>query len=296
MYERRTDLALESHMRFSQVSRRDPEGVRADTYRIGDITVDCIEIVDGQGAEALGKPRGSYITMTLPPDAFADPERLFTGAKSLARFLSPMLPQSGDILVVGLGNRNITPDDLGPAAVGSVIVTRHLKSSMPGDFRAFRSVCAVTAGVLGLTGIETAEIVRGVTEHVQPAAVIAIDALAAMDAGRLCRTFQLTDTGITPGSGTGGTRGAITAETLGVPVIAIGVPTVIDAATLALGALETAGAETPPDISFSEIENLLVTPKDIDALISKSARTIGFAVNLALHGEMSLSEMEQFLS
>jgi spore protease len=167
---------------------------------------------------------------------------------------------------------------------------------MPADFRAFRSVCAVTAGVLGLTGIETAEIVRGVTEHVQPAAVIAIDALAAMDAVRLCRTFQLTDTGITPGSGTGGTRGAITKQTLGVPVIAIGVPTVIDAATLAMGALEAAGAKPPAKLSFSEIENLLVTPKDIDALISKSARTIGFAVNLALHGDMSLSEMEQFLA
>lgn len=296
MFKRRTDLALESHMRFSRLASREPEGVNADTYKSGDITVDCIEIVDERGTEALGKPPGRYITMTLPSDAFADPEGLFAGARELARLLSPMLPQSGEILVVGLGNRNITPDDLGPAAVGSVIVTRHLKSSMPGDFRAFRSVCAVTAGVLGLTGIETAEIVRGVTERVRPAAVIAIDALAAMDAGRLCRTFQLTDTGITPGSGTGGTRGAITAETLGVPVIALGVPTVIDAATLAVSALESAGAEAPPDISFSEIENLLVTPKDIDALISKSARTIGFAINLALHGNMTLSEMEQFLA
>ncbi len=201
------------------------------------------------------------------------------------------MPEKGPVLIVGLGNRSITADSLGPYVLEKVIVTRHLLATMPDAFSGFRDVSAVATGVLGVTGIETQEIVKGLCQHIKPACIIAIDALASRSLDRLGRTFQLSDSGIIPGEGAQNRRFSIDKETTGVPVIAIGVPTVVEALTLALDLMGDAFHEQvlPAGGDF------LVTPSGIDALISKSAKAIGYGINLALHGDMSLSDMEQFL-
>ena len=157
--------------------------------------------------------------------------------------LKKLLPPKGAVLVAGLGNRAMTPDAVGPLAVEHLLVTRHLISALPNCFGSFRAVSAVTPGVLGQSGVESAEAVAALVRELQPAAVIAVDALAARRTERLCTTVQLSDTGIAPGSGVGNHRHPLNRETLGVPVIAIGVPTVIDGATLAADLLESAGEE-----------------------------------------------------
>lgn len=296
MLQKRTDLAVEAREIYEESRGAQPDGVSAREYTQGMARVTCIDIETEAGERALGKPRGSYITAALPENWMQDNDSIFTTAKTLAAELSPLLPGEGAVLVVGLGNRFITPDAVGPLATESVIVTRHLLEQMPDEFPGLRPVCALSTGVLGLTGIETAEIVRGVCQRVHPAAVIAVDALASRSVERLCRTFQLSDTGITPGGGAFNARSALDRESLGVPVIAIGVPTVVDALTLTADILEQAGRQLPAHEKISDKENLLVTPKDIDALVHKSAKVIGYAVNLALQGELTSAEMEQLLS
>ncbi|MCD8051961.1 MAG: GPR endopeptidase, partial [Clostridiales bacterium] len=191
-------------------------------------------------------------------------------------------------LVVGLGNRAITPDAVGPWAVDHTVVTRHLVARLPETFGDFRPVAAVATGVLGTTGVESGELVKALCQRLRPAVVIAIDALAARSARRLCSTIQLTDTGIVPGSGVGNARFALTREELGVPVLAVGVPTVVRAATLAadLGADE-GQRET--------LGGLLVTPKDIDALAAELARIIGYGVTMALQEGVTLEDVEYLL-
>ena len=213
--------------------------------------------------------------------------------KALPLNLKPDEP----VLVAGLGNRNITPDAIGPKAVEYVIATRHLVTQMPDQFKGFRQVCALTPGVLGLTGVETGEIIKGVCEHVHPSLVIAVDALASRRLNRLCSTVQICDTGIAPGSGVGNTRFALTKDALGVPVVAIGVPTVVDAVTLALDIAETAGIKdiSPNDLLKNE-ENPIVTPKEIDRHISDTAKMIGYGIDFALQENLSVSDIELFLS
>jgi len=293
LFLKRTDLALETRELYRGSRGGEPEGVQARQYTLRDVEITDIRIVNETGAAALGKPQGRYITAALAENWLHDTDQTAAAAGVLADLLRPLLPQQGTLLAVGLGNRRMTPDRLGPDAVEHIIVTRHLTQQMPQLFSGMRPVCTLTPGVLGLTGIETAEIVRGVVQRTAPAAVIAIDALCARSAGRLCRTFQLSDTGISPGSGAGNRRCALDRQTLGVPVISVGVPTVIDAATLLADALETAGCSAPS--SAAEPQQLLVAPKDIDALSAKSAKIIGYAVNLAAQGDMTTAEMESFL-
>ncbi len=295
MFTKRTDLALEAREIFEESGKRLPEGVFVREYSQGMAEVTCIDITSAEGEKALEKPCGSYITVALPELWMRDSDSVFSTAQTIAGELRRLLPETGPVLAVGLGNRFITPDAVGPLCMEHIIVTRHLIEQMPDEFSGLRPVCALSAGVLGLTGIETAEIVRGVAQRVQPCAVIAIDALASRSVSRLCRTFQLSDTGITPGGGAFNARAALDCETLGIPVIAVGVPTVVDALTLTADTLEQAGAEMPEHHRLRERENLLVTPKDIDALVHKSAKVIGYAVNLALQGDMSAAEIEQFL-
>ena len=296
MFHKRTDLAVEAREIYEESQGAQPDGVTAREYTQGMAHVTCIDIETLNGERALGKPRGSYITAALPENWMQDNDSIFTTAKTLAAELSPLLPDDGAVLIVGLGNRFITPDAVGPLATENIIVTRHLLEQMPDEFSGLRPVCALSTGVLGLTGIETAEIVRGVCQRVHPSAVIAVDALASRSVDRLCRTFQLSDTGITPGGGAFNARLALNKDSLGVPVIAIGVPTVVDALTLTADILEQAGHPFPSHGKISDKENLLVTPKDIDALVRKSAKVIGYAINLALQGDMTSAEMEQFLS
>ena len=200
-------------------------------------------------------------------------------------------------LVVGLGNRAITPDNIGPKAADQTMVTRHLVERVPEHFGSFRPVAALAAGVLGTTGMESGEVVRAVAEQIKPACVVAVDALASRSLRRVCRTIQLSDTGITPGSGVGNARAALNAETLGVPVIAVGVPTVVDAATLTCDVLAEAGkGELNPAALQGAGNGLIVTPKDIDTQVHDLAKVIGYGINLALHTGLTIEDVELFLS
>ena len=199
--------------------------------------------------------------------------------------------------MVGLGNRAITPDNIGPKAADQTMVTRHLVERVPEHFGSFRPVAALAAGVLGTTGMESGELVRAVAETLRPACVIAVDALASRSLRRVCRTIQLADTGITPGSGVGNARAALNAETLGVPVIAVGVPTVVDAATLTCDVLAEAGkGELDPAALQGAGDGLIVTPKDIDTQVHDLAKVIGYGINLALHTGLTIGDVELFLS
>lgn len=295
MSNKRTDLALEARAIYEKDSGA-LNGIRSEEYERDSISVTKISVETEAGAKAIGKPIGTYITAALTENWHYDSKMLLHAAHALSSELTRLLPGQGTVMVVGLGNRFITSDSVGPAAIEHIIVTRHLREAMPNDFGEMRSVCALSPGVLGITGIETAEIVKGVCRHVSPQAVIAIDALASTGIDRLCRTFQISDTGITPGAGAYNSREGLNEQTLGVPVIAIGVPTVVEGMSFAIEALERFGIPEEGALEMLGEHKLLVTPKDIDDLIVKSAKVIGYAINLALHGEMSVAEMEQMTS
>ena len=221
-----------------------------------------------------------------------------TGKTLLARAVAGELaglmegvPAGGLALVVGLGNRAITPDALGPKVHDHTLVTRHLVEGCPEHFGGFRPVAALSAGVLGTTGMESGELVQAVCRRLKPACVVAVDALASRSLKRLCRTVQLSDTGIAPGSGVGNHRAALDRASLGAPVLAVGVPTVVDGATLAADLLGT--AELPP---LGEGRELLVTPKDIDSQVSDLAKVIGYGIGLALHPGLRVEDLDLLLS
>ena len=197
--------------------------------------------------------------------------------------------------MVGLGNAAMTPDAVGPLALDSVLITRHLLSAMPKQFAGFRPVAAFRTGVLGTTGVESAEAVRGLVEEVRPALVLAIDALASRRCGRVCATVQLSDTGIIPGSGVGNHRSALNQETLGVPVFAIGVPTVVDSATLAADVLEESGAEKIDEERLRDHEPFMVTTRDIDQQVRDLSKVVGYGINWALQ-DLEIEEMNALLS
>ena len=198
---------------------------------------------------------------------------------------------------MGLGNRAITPDAVGPKAADHTLVTRHLVTQVPEHFAAFRSVSALAAGVLGTTGMESGEMVSALVEKIRPDCVVAVDALASRSLDRVCSTVQLADTGIVPGAGVGNARAALNAETLGVPVVAVGVPTVVDAATLALDVLSEAGREDlDPEVLRGAGKGLIVTPKDIDAQVADLSKVIGFGINLALQPGLTVEDVEMLLS
>ena len=295
----RTDLALEAEAlwREGRPTGQSPEGVRAARETRGAFSLTTVEVTSESGEAALGKPMGTYVTVELDAlirrEENAFPEACALLAEQL-RALLPLAPGEA-CLVVGLGNRDITPDAVGPDAVDCVMVTRHLTEQLPEDFGSFRPVCAVCSGVLGTTGIESSALVRAVAESVRPAAVVAIDALASRSPDRLCRTVQIADTGIVPGSGVGNTRAALNRETLGLPVIAVGVPTVVDAATLALDLAARAGL-SPDPTAFGAAGGMIVTPREIDKNVRDIAKLIGYSLNLALHEGLTIEDVDMFLS
>lgn len=240
-YAIRTDLALEAHEMAKQ-KRGDGSsipGVQINEYEENGITVSWITIADQQGSEELGKQPGKYLTLEVPGLRSKDSELQDRVAAKFAeefeRYLNELeIDINAKVLIIGLGNRRVTADALGPSVVNNILVTRHLFELMPDQVEpGYRPVSAVSPGVLGTTGIETSEIVFGIVEHTQPDLVIAIDSLASKALQRVNTTIQIADTGISPGSGIGNKRKALTRETLGVPVIAIGIPTVVDAVTIA---------------------------------------------------------------
>ena len=293
MRQQRTDLAAEARelWRESAGETTALPGVAARDYRREGFSVTRVEILDEAGAEALGKPAGTYVTVDLGPYFENRAGRFAPAVRALAGELAPLLPEEGAVFIAGLGNAAMTPDAIGPAAVGHLLITRHLGKAVPG----LRPVAGAAAGVLGTTGMEAAEWVRGMAERVAPAAVVVIDALAARGAERLCRTVQIADTGIIPGSGVGNARQALNRETLGVPVVSVGVPTVVDALTLAADLLP-GGAEAVPEGLARRGRSLFVTPRDVDEQIRELGRVVGYAVNLALQRGLTVADLEALLA
>lgn len=281
----RTDLAVEAKTLWEQSAGETTQlpGVQAREEVRDGFTVSTVQILDNCGSQELCKPIGDYITVELDALLRRQADSFEHAAQLLAALLCEQLPLMPDasVLVVGLGNRAITPDAVGPVTVDNVMVTRHLRQQMPQDFAAFRTVSAVASGVLGTTGIEAAELVHALVDDLRPDAVIAVDALACADFDRLCRTIQLTNTGITPGSGVGNDRAALNRETLSIPVVAIGVPTVVDAGTFA---------------QDDRADGMFVTPRDIDSVVRDLSKLAGYGINLALHDGLTVSDIDLFLS
>lgn len=272
----RTDLAIEAAERLAEAT----PGVSREAEEADGMRLTRIVIRDEQGARALGRPRGTYLTAELPPLSDND-EEMEEKAKCLGGQLRRLLPAKGTVLVVGLGNRAITPDALGPQAAGMVMATRHIEGEFArsAGLDDLRPAAVLIPGVLGQTGVESVEIVRGVCGVVRPSAVIVIDALAARSVARLGCTVQLCDTGIAPGSGVGNHRAQLDRDTLGVPVIGMGVPTVVDARTIAL---ELTGREEAAEEVTPRGAAMMVTPREIDLIIDRASRLVAMTINAAL--------------
>lgn len=298
MFTKRTDLALEAQEIWQESAEKTSRlaGVKATKSRSEGYPVTRVDILDERGEAALGKPKGRYLTIDLSSywqrrDGFFE-----RAVRAVGSQLKPLLPEEGSILVVALGNDAMTPDAVGPLTADNILVTRHLISAQPRHFSGFRSVAVQRTGVLGTTGVESAETVQGLVAQVRPAAVIAVDALAARRRERLCATVQLSDTGICPGSGIGNHRAALNRETLGVPVIALGIPTVVDAATLAADLLEEAGIRSIDESALrAQPHGLMVTPGDIDAQVRDLGKVAGYAINWALQ-DLEIEDMNALLS
>ena len=301
MLKRRTDLALEAKELWTESAEKETklEGVRArDSLREG-YQVTTVDILDEQGASSLGKPVGSYVTVQLDALARREEDAFGRAARAIAAELNGLLklPEGATCLVVGLGNRAITPDAIGPGVADHTMVTRHLVEQAPEHFGSFRPVAALAAGVLGTTGVESGELVKAVAEKIRPGCIIAVDALASRSMDRVCTTVQLANTGIVPGSGVGNHRAALNRETLGIPVIAVGVPTVVDAGTLAADILAEAGQEgLDPEALAGAGEGLMVTPRDIDQRVADLVKVIGYGINLALQPGLTIEDVDLSLS
>lgn len=301
MAVRHTDLALEARQLWMESAAETAQlsGVTArETTREG-YPVTTVEILDRSGALALGKPVGRYITLELDGLLRRETDAFPRAVTALAEELRALLPTDpkGTTLVVGLGNRAITPDLLGPLAVDKLLVTRHLVDGAPEHFGSYRPVAALAPGVLSSTGMESAELTAAAVKALRPACVLVVDALAARSLTRVCRTVQLSDTGITPGSGVGNHRMSLTEESLGVPVLSIGVPTVVDGATLALDVLAQAGREDlEPEALGGCGADLFVTPREIDTQVADLAKVIGYGVSLALNPHLTVDDLDLLLA
>ena len=285
MHMRRTDLALECRERLGENL---PDGVTVEEKTGEGVTLTKIEVLTKEASLALGKPAGVYYTAAMEgfpgSDALTDDRLSF-----LVEALDALVPPAGGVLVVGLGNRAVTPDAVGPMCAEKVLATRHIDKatvralSLP----RLREVSVISPGVTGQTGMEAAETVAAVCAKIKPACVIAVDALAAAGAGRLAKTVQLSSAGIEPGSGVGNARRALNRDTLGVPVISVGVPTVVDALTLT----EEAYGETDPPPEAKALAGMMVTPRDIDTVIDGASRLLALAINCALQKNMAPAEL-----
>jgi len=275
MHNFRTDLALEAHELWRNSAHEETElrGVIAREETKGEVNIHRVEITDSEGAKALGKPVGRYTSLMLNALPHRTDDGFSSAVDAVSEELSALLPAGdGCVLVAGLGNEAITPDAVGGKTVKQILVTRHLISEVPEYFASLRAVAAIAPGVLGTTGVESREIIRAVAQELSPACIIVVDALASLDAKHLCKTVQLSDAGITPGSGVGNSRAAINSESMGFPVVAVGVPTVTDGEA-----------------------GLMVTPKEIDSQVVDLARILGYAINRAAQPELTLDDLDSFL-
>ncbi len=279
----RTDLAVEC---LTDTGPSLPQGVRRDTETIGQTPVTRVVIETEQAAQAIGKPVGKYVTVeTTPFHRFTSDFE--NQVKIVGDEIKNLLPD-GPALVVGLGNSAITPDALGPEVINLIFATRHLQKDFAAisGFEHLRGAAAIAPGVLGQTGIETAEIISAIVREIKPSAVVVIDALASREIARLGATVQISDTGIAPGSGVANHRKELTEKSLGVPVIAVGVPTVVDMNTIAEDLSDGQPVSLP-----EKGKNMMVTPREIDTIIENAAKTVAFGINLALQPSLSLNDI-----
>ena len=266
----RTDLATEELPQ----NGGELEGVRSRQYTRDGFSVTDVEVLDEQGTRSLCKPIGRYLTVDMDSFFRREEDSFPKAVELLSSCMGQLLPLGAvdSVLVAGLGNPSITPDAVGPYAAVSTLASRHLKAQMPDDFAMFRSVSVCQTGVLGTTGMESAELIRAISGALSPAAIVVVDALAARSSERLCRTVQLTDTGIIPGSGVGNDRAELSPRNLGCPVLAVGVPTVVDAGG-----------------------GLIVTPRDIDKYVKDAGKLIAYALNMSFHHGLTVSDIDMFV-
>lgn len=279
----RTDLALEKR---ELLGREEPEGVESEESDQGGVKFTKIRVINEKGSEALGKPIGTYITAEIP-ELMKNPVTDEDMIEAVAAQLRSLLPKDGSILAVGLGNTRITPDAVGPKSISMVLATRHIGKELSDEIGLgeLRSVAGFVPGVLGRTGLEAAESVKGLVGAVSPSAIIVVDALAARKLSRLGTTIQISDIGIIPGSGVGNARKEITERSVGVPVISVGIPTVVDVGTL-VADLTGSNSEIQ-----SESRDMIITPREIDIVIERASELIGMSINKALQPDISVDEM-----
>ncbi len=283
----RTDLALEQR----EIAGDIPSGVLYNEETEGDIKITRISIENEQGEKALSKPKGKYITVEIPSLEFrAQNEKEI---KKLSLEIEKLISKKGEALILGLGNKNITPDSLGPLVCEKVLATRHIRKELGESvgIKAARSVSVIAPGVLGQTGLESFEIIKGVAERAKPDFIIAVDALASRRLERLGKTVQIADSGISPGAGVGNKRSEISKNTLGIPVIAIGVPTVVDCETLVCDLTDNEKIK-----SQKNEKNMIVTPREIDILIQRASVLISSAINMALQKDIDQSVIREIMS
>lgn len=323
MYQLRTDLAIENREIYKQRNNEESSGVEIEKDQQDNYIVTRVKILNELGSENLKKPIGNYITIDVPNLDKTDEDLKDEISKVLAKEIKGLGKNKPDskVLIVGLGNWNITPDALGPKVIDRVLVTRQyfVNYNKESD-ETVANVAAISPGVMGMTGIETMEIIKGVVEKIKPDLVVAVDALASRKMGRISTTIQISDTGINPGSGVGNNRGSLDEKTLGIPVIAIGVPTVVDAATIVNDTLDliiaslisesekgTEFYSLLSDVSSEDkyslihdvlqpfMANVIVTPTDIDALIDDLSIIIANGLNMALHPGIDLKDVNRYI-
>mgnify|MGYP004504239371 FL=1 len=310
MYNFRTDLALERNEIYKKKNNiaSNIDGVEIESESKEDIEVSRIKIINENGSKVLAKPMGNYITLDVKKIKLLDDERIQKVAEVLSEELKGIIikhvEENDAILVVGLGNRYVTPDALGPKVIPEIEVTIHILEYMPSAMpKDTRPVSAISPGVLGITGIETMEILKGIVDNIKPKMLIVIDALASRSIERISSSIQIADTGIVPGAGVNNTRKEISKNTLGIPVIAIGIPTVVDLASITnecidlfIESLQEKAMsnsylnELKEKDNYNEIKealipkdyNMIVTPKEIDELIENMSKIVSKGINMAL--------------
>lgn len=272
----RTDLAIEN-----TETEESLKGIEKEEIKEGELKITRISVTDRETADMIGKPVGKYITIECLPitDNIGD---LKKEAEIIAKEIRNFVSDEGEILVAGLGNKEITPDALGVKSMEYILATRHIKGEFArvAGLDKLRGVSVITTGVMGQTGIETGEIIESIVKKIKPDLVIAVDALAAKEVSRLGCTVQISNTGINPGSGVGNRRKGINEKNIGIPVIAVGIPTVVDLMTLI----------------YDKSESMIVTPREIDLLIERGAKLIGMAINCALQGEYDYDTLSELVS
>ena len=293
--ELRTDLAVEAR----EIAGEDISGIDFNEYKENGLEISRLTVKTQRAGQLLHKEKGTYITIDLPPltDNFTNTDKRL---KTIGSEIRRLLPVNGLVLVCGLGNMEITPDALGPKTSTQVLATRHITGEIAKatGLDRLRPVAVIATGVTGQTGIETGEYLLSIVKKIKPTAIIAIDALASRRLERLGCTLQISDTGIAPGAGVGNHRTKINSDTMGIPVIAIGVPTVVDAATMASDLLNIKNENDSNKLKEQLTPNgrkMVVTPKEIDLLIDRASKLISMSVNYSLHKGLELEDLAMLM-